>query len=91
MQDEQTLITHQKNKVRILQESLSQPSVGWWPGWSALSCLVQKCNQRGLPTPHHPFPASVQHFKCEVCNRKLTTAKALAVHSLQVHKVTVHK
>jgi hypothetical protein len=30
-----------------------------------------------------------KHFKCEVCNRKLTSAHALCVHSLQVHKVTV--
>jgi hypothetical protein len=43
MQDEQTLITHQKTK----------------------------------------------HFKCGECHKKLTTAKALSVHSLQVHKTSI--
>lgn len=30
-----------------------------------------------------------KHFKCAECNRKLNTAQGLAVHSYQVHKVTV--
>lgn len=30
-----------------------------------------------------------KHFRCAECNRKLNTAQGLAVHSYQVHKVTV--
>ncbi|KAI8379741.1 uncharacterized protein BYT42DRAFT_546047 [Radiomyces spectabilis] len=32
-----------------------------------------------------------KHFKCEVCNKKLTTAGGMAVHAQQVHKVDIHK
>jgi hypothetical protein len=28
-----------------------------------------------------------KHFKCEVCHKKLTTARALRTHSVQVHKL----
>ena len=28
-----------------------------------------------------------KHFKCEVCNRKLSTSKGLATHCYQVHRV----
>lgn len=30
-----------------------------------------------------------KHFKCNECGRKLNTAQGLAVHSYQVHKVSV--
>mmetsp|Transcript_36412 Transcript_36412/g.93048 ORF Transcript_36412/g.93048 Transcript_36412/m.93048 type:complete len:317 (+) Transcript_36412:236-1186(+) len=30
-----------------------------------------------------------KHFKCEVCNKKLSTAKGLATHCYQVHRVEV--
>ncbi|KAI7869146.1 hypothetical protein BDF14DRAFT_1685145, partial [Spinellus fusiger] len=30
-----------------------------------------------------------KHFKCEVCNKKLTTAGGMAVHAQQVHKVDI--
>ncbi|KAF7729457.1 hypothetical protein EC973_004437 [Apophysomyces ossiformis] len=32
-----------------------------------------------------------KHFKCEVCNKKLTTAGGMAVHAMQVHKVEINK
>ena len=32
-----------------------------------------------------------KHFKCDFCNKKLTTASGLAVHCLQVHKEAVTK
>ncbi|KAI9486328.1 MAG: hypothetical protein EXX96DRAFT_614163 [Benjaminiella poitrasii] len=32
-----------------------------------------------------------KHFKCEVCNKKLTTAGGMVVHSFQVHKINIHK
>merc|ERR1719161_2213147 len=28
-----------------------------------------------------------KHFKCEVCHKKLTTARSLRTHSVQVHKL----
>merc|ERR1712216_180137 len=28
-----------------------------------------------------------KHFKCDVCHKKLTTARALRTHSIQVHKL----
>eukprot|EP00951_Prasinocladus_malaysianus_P047451 scaffold650509_cov48-Prasinocladus_malaysianus.AAC.1 len=28
-----------------------------------------------------------KHFRCEVCNKKLSTAKGLATHCNQVHRV----
>merc|ERR1719161_2881470 len=28
-----------------------------------------------------------KHFKCEVCHKKLTTARSLRTHSVQVHKI----
>ncbi|GAB5590150.1 hypothetical protein Unana1_05050 [Umbelopsis nana] len=30
-----------------------------------------------------------KHFKCDVCNKKLTTAGGMAVHAMQVHKVEI--
>ncbi|KAI9320178.1 hypothetical protein BX666DRAFT_1818794, partial [Dichotomocladium elegans] len=30
-----------------------------------------------------------KHFKCEVCNKRLTTAGGMAVHAMQVHKVEI--
>lgn len=30
-----------------------------------------------------------KHFKCSVCNKRLSSAKALSVHSMQVHKIQV--
>lgn len=30
-----------------------------------------------------------KHFRCEVCNKKLSTAKGLATHCYQVHRVEV--
>jgi hypothetical protein len=32
-----------------------------------------------------------KHFKCGECGRKLNTAQGLAVHSYQVHKVSVRR
>ena len=32
-----------------------------------------------------------KHFKCHVCNKKLSTASSMAIHILQVHKETVSK
>ena len=32
-----------------------------------------------------------KHFKCHVCNKKLSTASGMAIHVLQVHKETVSK
>ena len=32
-----------------------------------------------------------KHFKCHVCNKKLSTAFGMAIHVLQVHKETVSK
>ncbi|XP_078437912.1 zinc finger (C2H2 type) family protein isoform X2 [Wolffia australiana] len=32
-----------------------------------------------------------KHFKCHVCNKKLSTAGGMAIHVLQVHKETVTK
>ncbi|KAG2174318.1 hypothetical protein INT43_004341 [Umbelopsis isabellina] len=32
-----------------------------------------------------------KHFKCDVCNKKLTTAGGMAVHAMQVHKVEITK
>ncbi|KAI7900995.1 uncharacterized protein BX663DRAFT_141620 [Cokeromyces recurvatus] len=32
-----------------------------------------------------------KHFKCEVCNKKLTTAGGMVVHSFQVHKININK
>lgn len=53
---------------------------------------------KAIPSQNQPVTLTLatptsrpQHFKCEICLKKLTTAKALAVHSLQVHKVPVHK
>merc|ERR1711904_731749 len=28
-----------------------------------------------------------KHFKCEICHKKLTTARSLRTHSVQVHKL----
>ncbi|KAI8070170.1 hypothetical protein BDF21DRAFT_425133 [Thamnidium elegans] len=32
-----------------------------------------------------------KHFKCEECNKKLTTAGGMVVHSQQVHKINIYK
>ncbi|RCH77485.1 hypothetical protein CU098_002610, partial [Rhizopus stolonifer] len=32
-----------------------------------------------------------KHFKCEECNKKLTTAGGMVVHAQQVHKITIFK
>nr|GMC84238.1 protein SUPPRESSOR OF FRI 4 isoform X1 [Ipomoea batatas]GMD37369.1 protein SUPPRESSOR OF FRI 4 isoform X1 [Ipomoea batatas]GME06834.1 protein SUPPRESSOR OF FRI 4 isoform X1 [Ipomoea batatas] len=32
-----------------------------------------------------------KHFKCHVCQKKLSTAGGMAIHVLQVHKETVTK
>ncbi|GAN02452.1 C2H2 finger domain-containing protein [Mucor ambiguus] len=32
-----------------------------------------------------------KHFKCEECNKKLTTAGGMVVHSHQVHKIDIYK
>ncbi|KAI9279743.1 hypothetical protein BY458DRAFT_501489 [Sporodiniella umbellata] len=32
-----------------------------------------------------------KHFKCEVCNKKLTTAGGMVVHAQQVHKLDIFK
>lgn len=32
-----------------------------------------------------------KHFKCEVCNKKLTTAGGMVVHAQQVHKLEIYK
>ena len=33
----------------------------------------------------------MQHFKCQICNRKLSTAGGLVVHMYQVHKEKIDK
>lgn len=30
-----------------------------------------------------------KHFKCATCNKKLSNSKSLAVHSYQVHRVSI--
>ncbi|KAI4978366.1 hypothetical protein ZWY2020_014920 [Hordeum vulgare] len=32
-----------------------------------------------------------KHFKCHVCHKKLSTARGMAIHVLQVHKESVTK
>ncbi|OBZ88577.1 hypothetical protein A0J61_03368 [Choanephora cucurbitarum] len=32
-----------------------------------------------------------KHFKCEECNKKLTTAGGMVVHAQQVHKIAIYK
>lgn len=32
-----------------------------------------------------------KHFRCSECGRKLSTAQGLAVHSYQVHKISIRR
>merc|ERR1711904_274126 len=45
------------------------------------------CDREFDDEPTLVLHQKAKHFKCEVCHKKLTTARSLRTHSVQVHKL----